>query len=350
LVNKISFFYNIIGDTKMKNIMIYGIGNPLIDTLINADDAVLKEFSLNKGTMNLIDKEKREVILNKLEYEHKTYMCAGSCANTIFTTSGLAVKSAFSGKIADDKFARMYEDKLTVYNVVNDIKIGKGITGSCISLFSEDNARTLCTYPGIAQEFSEDDVNENHIKNSEYLYFTGYMWNTESQKNALKKAINIAKKEDTKIILDIADKKVITKNKPAFLNLIKNDIDIVIANEKEAAGLFDNENPEENIVKLNSICDIAVITSGTKGSLVKEKDKDYIKINAYKVKTRDVTGAGDAYTAGFMYGLVKNWEIKKACMFASYLASQIVLQVGTQFSFEKLKDIKYLIELDTWYD
>jgi sugar/nucleoside kinase (ribokinase family) len=176
------------------------------------------------------------------------------------------------------------------------------------------------------------------------------MWNTESQKNALKKAINIAKKEDTKIILDIADKKVIKKNKAAFLNLIKNDIDIVIANEKEAAGLFDNENPEENIVKLNSICDIAVITSGTKGSLVKEKDKDYIKINAYKVKTRDVTGAGDAYTAGFMYGLVKNWEIKKACMFASYLASQIVLQVGTQFSFEKLKDIKYLIELDTWYD
>jgi sugar/nucleoside kinase (ribokinase family) len=332
----------------MGRIKVYGIGNPLIDIIADVNDNDLDTLGLNKGTMHLIDVEERTKILQYIDQLEKSYSCGGSCPNTIIALAGLGIKSALGGKIGNKEHSKIYEEQLIKNNVISELKSAEGATGSSIILVTPDSERTMNTYLGNCQHYSPIDVNTSLIEEADYLYFTGYMWDTELQKNAILKAISFAEQHNTHIIFDVADPFAVNRYRDDFLELIKTHGEIVFANQEEAKIFFNEEDPHICVEKLSEICNIAVVKIGSKGSLIKEKGQPIIHIPANKVISKDTTGAGDMFAAGFIFGLAKDYSIEEAGICASYLASQIILQHGAQFSLEKQKELFKDLEKEHW--
>jgi len=320
---------------------VFGIGNPLVDILTQVEDSHLTVLNLNKGVMHLIEEDARKILLTKLKRFPLTISAGGSCPNTMITLAMCKLKVILSGKIGNDKYGTLFEKQIKRNGVVSGIIKGKGMTGSSIILISEDYERTMNTYLGMCRAFTKKDLDVRKLKQSKFLYFTGYMWDTETQKEAILYAIEIAKKYGVKIVFDVADPFAVKRNKQEFSQLIKEHTDIVFANEEEAKMLFSIKTEQLVIEKLSQYCDIAVVKCGTKGSMIK-KDRLYL-IPSFRVNAIDTTGAGDMYSAGFLYGLCHNYDLLICGKIASFLASRVVMQIGAQLDkipFDELNRIK----------
>lgn len=331
----------------MDTAKVYGIGNVLMDILLNVTDTDLEQLKLDKGIMKLVFGEERGRIIDFARKHEKRYICGGSAPNTVITLASLGIPSVLSGKIGSDEFGDRYDEQLRERGVCSHLTRGDGHTGTSIILITPDSERTMNTSLEINQTYSRSDIREEAIQQADFLYFTGYMWDTESQKNALLRAIAIAKEAGTRIVFDAADPFAVKRSAGSFVKLIDDHFDIALANAEEARLLFGHPDCRTNASRMADICDIALVKDGARGSLVCH-GLDVHEIPVRPVPTVDTTGAGDIYAAGFLYGLCRDYPLPDAGLFASYLASQIVRQVGAQFSDAILQEVLRDIELDTW--
>ena len=197
------------------------------------------------------------------------------------------------------------------------------------------------TYLGSNREFDENDVDEEALSSSSFFYFTGYMWDTENQKSAILKSLEICKSKGIRVAFDVADPFAVGRFKDDFLKLIEENADIVFANAEEAKILFDIDDPEKNVQKLASMNTLAAVKTGKAGSLIKEYNSEIIKIQILNdMGCIDTTGAGDTYAAGFLYGIVSGKGTEKAGEYASIAASAIVSKIGAQFTSEEIIKLK----------
>jgi sugar/nucleoside kinase (ribokinase family) len=323
----------------MKTTDIYGIGNCLMDILVNVEDSELNLLGLNKGIMHLITDEQRDKLVSYIDKKPKKMVSAGSCPNTMMSLAALGLRVILAGKIGTDSFGVEYEKQILQHGVVSHLKKSSFPTGSSIILISPDSERTMSTHLGACTQFTKDDFEKEGIANAGYLYFTGYIWGSESQKEAVQEALNTAHASRTKVVFDAADPFVVKKNRQDFLSIIKDHADIVFANREEAKILFDTDNPLVAVERLAELCSIAVVKLGAEGALIKQKGSETVRIPVNKVKAVDTTGAGDVFAAGFLYGQCKKMGIEESGVFAAFLASQVVCQIGASFSEEKRKEI-----------
>ncbi len=332
----------------MKTLDVYGIGNPLIDILVDVADSELSILGVDKGVMHLVEDEKRNRIISHIESKPKKVMCGGDCPNTMIALSNLGVKAAIAGKIGADDFGAMYDEQILSHKVISRLKKGSGHTGSSVILITPDSERTMNTHLGMCRNFTKEDVDEDMISSARFMYFTGYLWDTESQKEAILHAVSLAEKHGTKVVFDVADPFAVKRYRQEFLRLIEDHADIVFANEAEAKLLFDVDDAESAVSRLSSLCSIAIVKVGEHGAFVKKKDSGSLFIPSRKVKAVDTTGAGDIFASGFLYGLCKGMSLRDSGIFASYLASHIVAQKGAQFSKEKVSEILSDIKSGAW--
>lgn len=332
----------------MKKTDVFGIGNVLIDLLTEISDKDIETLKLDKGIMKLVSEEESKKILNHIQGRDIAINCGGSCPNTIVNLAAFGVKAALSGKIGKDENGKLYETNLGKMGIDSYLsKTDESITGNSIILISPDSERTMNTSLCANQLYSVDDVDEEAIANSKYLYFTGYMWDTDSQKAALTKAIKIAEDNDTIIAFDVADPFAVGRNREEFLQLIENHFDIVFANKEEAKILFGEGTVEEHANKLAKITKIAVVKNGKIGSIIQSEDNIH-NIAPTIHKAIDTTGAGDMFAAGFLGGLSKGFDLPKAGSLASYLAGEIVTEMGAQLGPERLKEVQKIVSEESW--
>ncbi len=318
---------------------IYGIGNPLIDFLCYADENDLDKLSLHKGTMLLIDERKRSEILSCMNDRKKTVSCGGSCPNTMVTLRMLGVDTILAGGVGNDEYGEMYRKRLRESGVKDETVSFEAATGTSIILLTEDKERTMNTFLGANRLFDECNVNEESARNADLFYFTGYMWDTEEQRRAVKKALRIAKENDIKIAFDLADPFAVGRYRSDFLDLVSNYCDIVFANSEEARFLFNNYDAYECCHSMGKLCSIAVVKNGKNGSYISDMGK-ITQIPLYgTTKPVDTTGAGDTYAAGFLYGYIKGYSPQTAGKIASFLAGEIISQLGAQFAPERAKEL-----------
>ena len=328
-------------------ITVYGIGNPLIDIIVKAEDKELLALGKTKGTMALINEEEREKLLKFIESKEKVFSCGGACPNTMITLSAMGVKTALGGKIGEDEFGLIYENQLKKHqNITPALVRGNGCrggqpTGSSIILITPDSERTMNTFLGANREFSEKDVDEKLLYESDFFYFTGYMWDTENQKSAVEKCLHLCKKKKIKVAFDVADPFAVQRYKNDFLGIIEKAADYVFANNEEASFLFDGAAPEKAAAIIAEMGKTGAVKWGKQGSVIKEPKKDILRIPVIGDKGRvDTTGAGDTYAAGFLYGLCKGKTIETSGKCASFLASAIVSKIGAQFTEEEALSLK----------
>ncbi len=323
---------------------IYGIGNPLIDVLAYVSNEELETLKLNKGTMELIDSERGNHILQYLVDREKRYSCGGSAPNTMITLAALGAKTALAGIVGNDELGEIYQNRLQEQNVTSDLSVYPGDTGSCIVLVTPDHERTMSTRLGVCQNFGEEHVKHDKISAADYLYFTGYMWDTDSQKNALTAAINTARKAGTKVVFDVADPFAVERHRQDFLKLLDGSIDVVLANQEEAKLLLGYDDAHQAAKDLAEGCEVAAVKEGAVGSHIACREEECVKINAFSVQAVDSTGAGDNYAAGFLYGISKGYSTEEAGKLASFIASQVVQQSGAQFEEETAAKLRGAIQ------
>ena len=317
-------------DNLEKAIDLIGLGNAIVDIIVNVEDQFLEVNSLEKGSMNLINSNESEVLLKNCKVIKK--ISGGSSANTVVCLAELGNNVQFIGRVKNDDFGSFFSTDIKKSNTIfNTPPIEEGPSSAHSIIFiTPDAQRTMCTYLGASVEFEPKDVNHSSIKNSKYLYLEGYLWDSNLAKNAFLKAAKIAKESNTKIILSLSDSFCVDRHRESFIELIKSYIDILFCNESEILSLFRENDLESCEESISSICELVIITLGSKGSLVINKDKSE-KIKPLLLgKIIDTTGAGDLYAGGFIHGLIKNYSLQKCGKIGSICAGHIITQLGSR--------------------
>lgn len=323
---------------------VYGIGNPLIDYLCDIEDEDIKNLGLDKGTMLLIGEEKQREIIEYTKGKDIKFSPGGSCPNTMVTLRSLGIECTLQGGVGNDELGKTYRRRLKECGVNDKCVTKDALTGTSIILLTKDKERTMNTYLGANRLFSPEDVDIKSAEEADLFYFTGYMWDTECQQNAVRKVLDIFKEKNGIIAFDLADPFAVGRYRQTFLNLLENYCDIVFANSEEARFLFDNYDAYECCRSMGKLCPISIVKNGKKGSFISDHKTIY-EIPLYGTnKPVDTTGAGDTYAAGFLYGYLNNYPTEISGRIASYLSGEIVTQFGSQFPPERIPALKAFID------
>ena len=309
---------------------IVGIGNSIVDIIIQVDDNFIKKNGLRKGLMTLSDLSTVEKLTKNIKIN--STISGGSVANSIVCLAQNNIKSSFIGKVSDDDIGEIFSQGLAKEHVffANASKKDDLKTGRCVIMVTEDAQRTMSTYLGVSQKLNELDIKENIIINSKILYLEGYLWDLNDAQSAMMKAINCAKLNNTKVAFSVSDVFCIERFRDSFLDLITNDVDIIFANEDEIKSLFQDNKFDNIIEKVKSLGKIFAITRGENGAIIVSnncvENIDPEKIN----NLLDTTGAGDLFAAGFLEYFLQNKGLKNCGIRGVEMASKIIQQYGAR--------------------
>jgi len=306
---------------------ILGIGNAIVDVICKVDDNFIIKNNLTKSTMKLFfDENEFKNLLTDLKIE-KT-ISGGSVANSIVGLSQLGNKAGFIGKISDDEFGIKYEEGLKKESVeyFYTKKREELPSGTCLILVTPDSERTMCTFLGTAGKINEDDVSLDAVKNSEIIFLEGYLWDEGEPKKAFNKAINNA----NKVAMSLSDLFCVDRHKPHFLNLVKNKLDIIFANEQEMTSLIEANDFTEVINFSKRLKKLIVVTRGQKGAVAIQGDEIIETGIKQNLKILDLTGAGDLFAAGFLHGYVNKFSINESLEKGTEMSSKVIQQIGAR--------------------
>ena len=305
---------------------ILGIGNAIVDVLCKVDDEFLIQNSLTKSTMKLIDETEFKNLLSGLSIEDT--ISGGSVANSIVGLSQLGNDVGFIGKVNDDDLGQKYEDGLQKENV-NFLYSKKNEpipTGTCLILITPDSERTMCTFLGTAGKVNDEDVDSDLIKKAEITFLEGYLWDEGEPKKAFDKAIL----NSNKVAMSLSDLFCVERHKAQFLELVKNKLDIIFANEQEILSLLEAKSFDEAKTFLKDLNKNFVITRGEKGAIAFYKG-EVIECHAEKsLNIIDLTGAGDLFAAGYLHGVVNKLSTKESLLKGTELSSKIIQKIGAR--------------------
>ncbi len=305
---------------------VLGIGNAIVDVLCKVDDQFIKDHNLTKGTMKLVDEQEFKKLLSNLKIE--STISGGSVANSIVGMSQLGDEVSFIGKVNDDDLGHKYINGLKKENVdyFYNVKKENIPTGTCLILITPDSERTMCTFLGIAGQINDNDIDVNAVKNAEITFLEGYLWDEGGPTKAFEKALSASKKS----AMSLSDPFCVDRHKDSFLNLVKNKLDIIFANEKEAMSLIDAKSFDEVIEFGKSLNKLFIVTRSDKGSVAIE-GSDISEAQAKSnLKIVDLTGAGDLFAAGFLHGFTNNKNPHESLRLGTEMASKIIQKIGAR--------------------
>ncbi len=320
---------------------VLGMGNALVDMMTEMpNDDLLKTLGLQKGSMQLVDKEFSDRALEKIQHMKRSEVSGGSAANTICGLACLGVETAFVGKVGRDHLGDVFRADLEHYGIKPLLQYSTDETGLALALVSPDSERTFATYLGAAIGLEPADLTANMFSGYTHLYIEGYL---VQHHGLIRQAVELAKECGLDVVLDLASFNVVADNLDFLRFLVKEYADVVFANAEEAKIFTNGKSPEEALNEIAQDCWIAVVKVGKSGSLVQNGQNMY-HIPAMPVNCIDTTGAGDLYAAGFMYGLLNDLSLPLCGEVGSILAGKVIEVIGAKIPDATWPEIKKSIK------
>jgi sugar/nucleoside kinase (ribokinase family) len=306
-----------------------GIGNAIVDILAHAPDEFLLQHQMIKGSMALIDEAAAEHLYATMP--PATEISGGSAANTIAGICSLGGKTAYIGKVRNDQLGAIFSHDIRSQGVTfNSAPATEGeSTARCFVIITPDAQRTMSTYLGAAGGITVADIDEQVIASSKVTYLEGYLWDRPAAKEAIRKAITIAKKHGRKIALTLSDSFCVERHREEFLQLITHHVDILFANEDEIIALFQCQDFEEAVQHVWEKCSIAALTRGGKGSVIVAQHESH-HVVCQPCTLVDTTGAGDLYAGGFLYGYTQGLPLMECGRLGSIAAAEVISHIGAR--------------------
>jgi len=319
--------------TKENNVIYYdvvGVGNAIVDVLAKVGDLFLSERNLPKGQMKLLEAADAGQIYADIVPERE--VPGGSAANTVAGIASLGGAPAFIGKVHDDELGQEFTRDIGSSGVdffTQPLKEGP-MTGRSIVLVTPDAMRSMFTYLGANKHLSVEDIDENIIKASLITYIEGYILDYQSGMEIAQKAAKIAHDAERKVAFSLSDVNCIKGKEEVIINFIKENVDVLFANDEEICTLFKGQDFYECLDLIKPDVEIAAITRGAKGSVV-VNGRTKIFVEAEKVESAvDTTGAGDLYAAGFLYGMTQGRSLGTCAIIGSIAAAEVITHYGAR--------------------
>ena len=307
-----------------------GIGNAVVDVITHTSNKFIKESGLVRGAMTLVNKKQSDIFYNTIK--KKIELPGGSAANTMTGIASLGGKGAFIGKVKKDILGKIFKKAMIRSHLFHPTPFAKSgpPTARCMIFVTPDAQRTLQTFLGASIYLTPQDIDRRVISNSRIIFLEGYLWDPPNARKALKIAAKIAKRSGVMVSLSLSDPYLVKRYRKQLLEFIKNNVDVLLANESEAKALFEIKNFRDVIPKAKKICRVSAFTRSEKGSVV--VGEGFVeKIESAPVKKiLDTTGAGDLYAAGFLYGLCKSYAPTHCAKLGSLVASEIISHDGAK--------------------
>jgi len=321
--------------------------NALVDYTAYVNDDFLANYRLLKGSFNPITAGMKEAMEKSLQAVKSS---GGSAANVCHGFANLGLFASFIASAGNDENADFYEQELTQAGIVPYIERKSGDTGVCMALITPDKERTLAVNMGESSSLQPEDIMEERFAGSAIFHTSAYA--LDSMYPAVLRAMDFAKKHNVKVSFELASVKSIQMHRDTIKYLLENYVDIVFANEEEAEE-FTGKAPLQAIKELDRKA-IAVVKLGGKGAIIGQPTSQThvygggaktmeMLVPSYKASAvKNTNGAGDAFAAGFLYGIVKGYNIYKAGKIGAFYAAKVVEVESARLPY-RISDIEKLI-------
>jgi len=323
-----------------QSVQLLGISNAIVDILAHVEHDFLDKIGAVPGSMTLVDMDRAREIYAMTG--PATEMSGGSVANTIAGFANLGGSSAYIGRVKADQLGSIFNHDMRSLGV--DIRLPPARDGAPTArshiLITQDGQRTMQTYLGACTELSVDDITPTTIGTPKVVLIEGYVWDLPEGPDLTSKAIDIARQNGTAVALSLSDSFCVERHRDSFEHAIRNGVDIVVADEDEVNALLQSESFDDTLEALYDYDNLFAITRSEKGSVIAHGDERIVQAATPVDEVIDTTGAGDAYTAGFLYGWVNDKSLAECAKIGTICGTTVIQQVGARIEPGLLDDYR----------
>jgi sugar/nucleoside kinase (ribokinase family) len=309
---------------------VLAIGNAIVDVMARTEEDFLLAEGLIKGTMHLVDAARAETLHGRMNGAIER--SGGSAGNTAAGVASLGGRAAFIGKVADDPLGQLYKRDMRasgVHFATAPLPNGATPTARSMILITPDGERTMNTHLGACQALGPADIDDDTVRAAAITYLEGYLWDPPEAKKAFRHAAAIAHQAGRKVSITLSDSFCVDRYRAEFLELVRSrTVDILFANDSELKSLYETSSIESAVEALRKDCTLAAVTVGSDGALVVTAEK-VAAVPATPVDTvADLTGAGDLFASGFLFGVARGMDLTDAARLGTLAAAEVIGHIG----------------------
>ena len=312
----------------MKNYQVVGIGNAIVDVFSAADDSFLELMGIEKGIMQLVERERGELLYAAMK--DRVQAPGGSVANTLAGLGNLGLSTAFIGRVHDDALGRFYARSMAEEGTdfVNAPVPGGDLPTSRSMIFvAPDGERSMNTYLGISSELGPEDVADDVAGRAEILFLEGYLYDKPKGKAAFERAAKLCRAGGGKAGIALSDPFCVDRHRDDFRRLVR-DLDYVIGNEHEWSSLYQTD-LSAALEQAAADAGLVVCTRSGHDVIVVQGTEQAI-VPVRRVVPVDATGAGDQFAAGFLYGMATGQPLAICGRMGCVAAAEVISHYGAR--------------------
>jgi len=266
--------------------------------------------------------------------------CGGSAANTVVGLARLGLKTGFIGKVAKDREGRLLleEFRREGVNTEGIVVAEKGRSGVVLGFVDKKGERALYVDPGVNDQIEFSEVNVEYARNTRILHLTSFVGEKsfETQKRLVE-----ALPSDVLVSFDpgaLYARRGLTSLKPIIERVY-----VMLPNEMELRLLSGKGYKAGAKTLINEGVSVVAVKLGEKGCYVTDSEESHL-LKPFKTEVVDTTGAGDAFNTGFLYGLIKNKNLKECGTLGNLVAAHCITKIGARTGLPRLPELKRTYE------
>jgi len=306
---------------------IIGIGNAMVDVIAQAPDTFLDHMNIEKGIMQLVDRERAELLYAAMTDRFE--VPGGSVANTIAGIGLLGLPTTFIGKVKDDALGRFYaqslEDAGTRFPNA-PVADSNDPTSRSMIFVSPDGERSMNTYLGAGADLGEGDVPTEAFADGGVLFLEGYLYDKPEGKTAFVAAAEAMRAAGGRSGITLSDPFCVNRHREDFQRLVSDQMDFVIGNEHEWEALYETD-LATCLDRAAEVCETVVCTRSNKAVILRQRG-EIAEAPVTPVTPVDATGAGDQFAAGFLYGYATGRDLETAGRMGNVAAAEVISHIG----------------------
>ncbi|TPE52200.1 adenosine kinase [Amaricoccus solimangrovi] len=315
-----------------KAYQVVGIGNAIVDVISTVEDEFLTANGVEKGIMTLIDTDRAVELYGRMGPARE--VSGGSAANTIAGLAALGARTAYVGKVKDDQLGAIFAHDLRAqgahYATPLAPKEHAAETGRCMVLVSPDGERSMSTYLGVSEFLAPADIDEAEMAAAEWIFLEGYRFDGPDSIAAFEKAVRAAKAAGGRVAITLSDPFCVERHRGEFLRMIRDDVDLLVANEHELQSLYQTDDLEAAMLRAQGEIPITACTVGARGAHVLAGETRVHAPAAADAKVVDVTGAGDLFASGFLFGVATGRDWITCARMGCAAAGEVISHIGAR--------------------
>ena len=312
----------------MSKYQVVGIGNAVVDVISTCDESFLNRVGIDKGVMQLIERERGEFLYENME--NRTQAPGGSVANSIAGVGSLGLSTAFIGRVHDDELGRFYAEGMaedgTVF-VNAPVAGGELPTSRSMIFVSPDGERSMNTYLGISAELGPEDVDDAVAGQADILFLEGYLFDKDKGKEAFAAAARACRAGGGRAGIALSDPFCVDRHRADFRRLVK-ELDYVIGNSHEWESLYQTD---LSAALEQAAADAGMVVCTRSGQdVVLVRGDEQVVVDVTEIVPVDATGAGDQFAAGCLYGYATGKPLEVAGKMGCIAAAEVISHYGAR--------------------